>query len=77
MDDYDTQSQSAVSLDEQVSPLMDDVPADTLESLVGTDYFQALVRDLVSFLGTDCAFVGEFVDESRSAIRTIAVWMDG
>ena len=44
-----------------------------LSSITGETFFRELVLNLTKALGVEYAFVGEVVDESRGAIRTMAV----
>jgi PAS domain S-box-containing protein len=43
----------------------------------GPDLFEELVRELAASLGADCVFVAVFADDSRSTMRTLAIWLDG
>ncbi len=42
----------------------------------GPNLFEELVRELAESLGADCAFVAVFADDSRSTMRTLAVYLD-
>ena len=39
--------------------------------------FEDLARSLATILGVDAALIGEFMDEGRTRMRTLAVWIDG
>ncbi len=46
-------------------------------SLLGEDFFQEIVRQLVKVLGADYAFVGEIFTEKSNMIKTISFFGDG
>jgi diguanylate cyclase (GGDEF)-like protein/PAS domain S-box-containing protein len=48
-----------------------------LMGLVGEPFFAELTSKLARLSGADYAFIGEFTDESREYVRTVAVCADG
>lgn len=50
---------------------------DELMGLVGEQFFAALTGKLAQVAGADYAFIGEFKDDSREFVETVAVYADG
>ena len=48
-----------------------------LMGLVGEPFFRALTTKLARLAGADYAFIGEFTDDKRDYVRTVAVYADG
>ncbi len=50
---------------------------DDIMGLVGGEFFSALIAKLAQVAGADYAFIGKFIDDERSVVRTVAVFADG
>lgn len=48
-----------------------------LMGLVGEPFFRALTTKLARLSGADYAFIGEYTDDQRDRVRTVAVYADG
>ncbi len=51
--------------------------AEAVSSVSGDNVLERLVASLVDILGVDCAYIGEWVDDRKSLIRTVTFIADG